>query len=106
MLTALSTSVSPALAGRARTELRLTQPMLALRGARAGGALQYSAMLNAERWMMPDGETVAGIWGERFIVRGHPEEERLLALCRTARPQAPRDRVQSLRCGTPTDRRH
>ena len=86
MLTALSTTVSPALAGRARTELRLTQPMLALRGARAGGALQYSAMLNAERWTMPDGESVAGIWGEGFIDSRHPEEERLLDLVRTARP--------------------
>ena len=72
MLTALSTTVSPALAGRARAELRLTQPMLALRGARAGGALQYSAMLNAERWTMPDGESVAGIWGEGFIDSRHP----------------------------------
>ena len=72
MLTALSTTVSPALAGRARTEFRLTQPMLALRGARAGGALQYSAMLNAERLTMPDGEAVAGIWGEGFIDRRHP----------------------------------
>ena len=36
--------------------------------------------------MMPDGETVAGIWGDGFIDRGHTKAERLLALCRPARP--------------------
>jgi hypothetical protein len=29
-------------------------------------------MLNAERWTMPDGEPVPGIWGEGFIDRRHP----------------------------------
>jgi hypothetical protein len=72
MATALSTTVSPALAGRARTEARITQPMLAARGSRAGGDIRYSAMLNAERWTMPGGEAVAGIWGEGFIDRRHP----------------------------------
>jgi hypothetical protein len=72
MATALSTTVSPALAGRARTELQLTQPMLALRGARLAGALHYAVMLNAERWTMPNGEPVPGIWGEGFVERRHP----------------------------------
>ena len=72
MLTALSTTVSPALAGRTHTEARVTQPMFAARGSRAGGAFRYSAMLNAEHWTMPDGEAVAGIWGEGFVDRRHP----------------------------------
>ena len=72
MATMLGTRVSPAIRGRARTELLLTQPMAMWRGARLGGALQFAAMLNAERWTMPDGEPVAGIWGEGFIDRRHP----------------------------------
>ena len=72
MATILGTRVSPALNGRARTELLLTQPMALWRGARLGGALQVAVMLNAERWTMPDGEPVAGIWGEGFIDRRHP----------------------------------
>ena len=72
MATVLGTHVAPALAGRARTELLLTQPMVIWRGARRGDALQFAAMLNAERWTMPDGEPVAGIWGEGFIDRRHP----------------------------------
>ncbi len=72
MATVLGTHVSPAIAGRARTELLLTQPMVIARGARLGNALQFAAMLNAERWTMPDGEPVAGIWGEGFIDRRHP----------------------------------
>ncbi len=72
MATVLGTRTSPAFAGRARTELLVTQPMLALRGARFGRALQYAAMLNAEHWTMPNGEPVAGIWGEGFIDRRHP----------------------------------
>lgn len=72
MATALSTTVSPALAGRARTELQFTQPMITIRGARLEGAMQYSVMLNAERWSMPDGEPVPGIWGEGFVERRHP----------------------------------
>ena len=72
MATALSTTVSPALAGRTHTEARITQPMFAARGSRAGGAFRYAAMLNAEHWTMPDGEAVAGIWGEGFVDRRHP----------------------------------
>lgn len=72
MAIALGTAVSPALNGRARSEVLLTQPMFALRGARFGGALQYVGMVNFERWTMPDGEPVAGIWGEGFIDRRHP----------------------------------
>jgi hypothetical protein len=72
MATVLSTTATPALAGRRKTDVQVTQPMLSVRGARADGALQYSAMLNAERWTMPDGEPVAGIWGEGFIDRRHP----------------------------------
>jgi hypothetical protein len=72
MAIALGTTVSPAINNRARSEGLLTQPMLALRGARSGGVLQYVVMLNAERWTMPDGEPVAGIWGEGFIDRRHP----------------------------------
>ena len=72
MLTALATTVTPALGDRARTDVLITQPMLAARGARFHGALQYTAMLNGESWTMPDGEPVAGIWGEGFIDRRHP----------------------------------
>ena len=72
MATALVTHVTPALAGRARTEALVTQPMLMVRGARASGALQYAVMLNGERWTMPGGEPVAAIWGEGFIDRRHP----------------------------------
>ena len=72
MATALVTMVSPAVGGRSRTEVQITQPMIGVRGARADGALQYAAMLNAERWTMPDGEPVAGIWGEGFVERRHP----------------------------------
>lgn len=91
MATVLGTHVSPALAGRSRTELLITQPMLIWRGARLGNALQFAGMLNAERWTMPGGEPVAGIWGEGFIDRRHPHtvvheimltgERRLSALC-------------------------
>jgi hypothetical protein len=72
MATVLGTLTSPGLAGRRQTDVQLTQPMLAARGARARGALQYAGMLNAEHWSMPDGEPVAGIWGEGFIDRRHP----------------------------------
>ena len=72
MATMLVTRVSPALAGRARTEALVTQPMAMWRGAHRGRAVQYALMLNAERWTMPDGEPVAGIWGEGFIDRRHP----------------------------------
>jgi hypothetical protein len=72
MAIGLGTTVSPALNGRARSEVLLTQPMVSLRGARFGSALQYVGMLNFERWTMPDGEPVAGIWGEGFIDRRHP----------------------------------
>ena len=72
MGTMLGTRVAPAMLGRARTELLLTQPMAIWRGVRFGGKMQFAAMLNAERWTMPDGELVAGIWGEGFIDRRHP----------------------------------
>jgi hypothetical protein len=72
MATLLTTTVSPSVAGRSRSELQVTQPMIALRGARFGSALQYVTMLNFERWTMPGGEAVAGIWGEGFIDRRHP----------------------------------
>ena len=72
MATALVTTVSPAVGERSRTEVQITQPMIGVRGAHADGALQYAAMLNAERWTMPDGEPVAGIWGEGFVERRHP----------------------------------
>ncbi|MDZ7630957.1 MAG: hypothetical protein U5K74_06295 [Gemmatimonadaceae bacterium] len=70
MLTALGTRVAPALGGMARSEGLVTQPMLSARGAH--GRFRYAVMLNAERWTMPDGEPVAGIWGEGFIDRRHP----------------------------------
>ncbi len=72
MATVIATRVAPALGGQPRSELLVTQPMLVARGARWRGALQFAAMLNAERWTMPDGEPVAGIWGEGFIDRRHP----------------------------------
>jgi hypothetical protein len=72
MGTLLSTTSSPALFGRSRTELLVTQPMLMWRNARASSLLQFAGMLNAERWTMPNGEPVAGIWGEGFIDRRHP----------------------------------
>lgn len=72
MGTGLATHVAPAVSRRPRTELLLTQPMAMLRGGRLGGAVQYAVMLNAEHWTMPDGEPVAGIWGEGFIDRRHP----------------------------------
>lgn len=72
MATGLLTHVAPALSGVSRSEALVTQPMLMMRGVRFGGALQYAAMLNAERWTMPNGEPVAGIWGEGFIDRRHP----------------------------------
>jgi len=72
MATLLATTVTPALSGRARTELQLTQPMIAVRGARRASSLQYVGMVNLERWTMPNGEPVAGIWGEGFIDRRHP----------------------------------
>jgi hypothetical protein len=34
--------------------------------------LRLAATLNAERWTMPEGEPVAGIWGEGFVDRRHP----------------------------------
>jgi hypothetical protein len=72
MLTVIATRVTPALAGRPRSEVLVTQPMLMFRGARWRGALQFASMLNAERWTLPDGEPVAGIWGEGFVDRRHP----------------------------------
>ena len=72
MATGLVTRVAPALAGTPRTEAMVTQPMLILRGGKFGGSLNYAAMLNAERWTMPGGEPVAGIWGEGFVDRRHP----------------------------------
>ncbi|MBC7844693.1 MAG: hypothetical protein H7099_20480 [Gemmatimonadaceae bacterium] len=72
MATALVTHVAPAVDGRARTDALLTQPMIALRSSRAASRLQLSAMLNFEHITMPDGEPVAGIWGEGFIDRRHP----------------------------------
>lgn len=88
MATLLSTTVSPALDGRARTERHVTQPMLALRSARYRGAVQVAGMLNVERWTMPDGEAVAGIWGEGFIDRRHPHTVlHELMLTASVRPQ-------------------
>lgn len=72
MATGLMTRVSPAVLREPRTDLLITQPMLAARGTHAGGAFQYTAVLNFERWTMPGGEPVAGIWGEGFIDRRHP----------------------------------
>ncbi len=72
MATALSTTGTPAIFGRARTEALVTQPMLMFRASRARSAWQLAAMLNAELWTMPGGEPVAGIWGEGFIDRRHP----------------------------------
>ncbi len=72
MATVIATRTSPALAGKARSEVLITQPMLMFRGARWRSAVQFAAMLNAEHWTMPDGEPVAGIWGEGFIDRRHP----------------------------------
>ncbi len=72
MATALVTRVAPAVHNRSRTGALVTQPMIALRSARFESRLQLAAMLNLERWSMPDGEPVAGIWGEGFIDRRHP----------------------------------
>ncbi len=72
MMTVIATRVTPALAGRPRSEVLVTQPMLVYRGARWHGAMQFATMLNAEHWTLPDGEPVAGIWGEGFIDRRHP----------------------------------
>lgn len=72
MATVIATRTAPALAGQPRSEVLVTQPMLMLRGARRRGAVQFATMLNAERWTMPDGEPVAGIWGEGFVDRRHP----------------------------------
>ena len=73
MATVLATIVAPAINGSTRREWLLTQPMLGVRGAHgAQGAVQYTTMLNFERWTMPSGEPVAGIWGEGFIDRRHP----------------------------------
>ena len=72
MATALVTRVAPAVNGRVRTDALVTQPMIALRSVRASSHLQVAAMLNFEHLTMPDGEPVAGIWGEGFIDRRHP----------------------------------
>jgi hypothetical protein len=72
MATALSTTATPAVAGRTRTEAMVTQPMAMFRGSRMGATWQYAAMFNAEHWSMPGGEPVAGIWGEGFVDRRHP----------------------------------
>jgi hypothetical protein len=71
MGTLLSTTSSPAVNGRTRTEVQLTQPMIAMRGGR-GDAFRYVGMMNAEHWTMPRGEPVPGIWGEGFVERRHP----------------------------------
>lgn len=72
MLTALGTRVGPALNGRARSDLQVTQPMITFRATRASAHIRLAAMLNFERWTMPGGEPVPGIWGEGFIDRRHP----------------------------------
>lgn len=71
MVTLVGTAVMPALSGRTRSELLATQPMLMLRG-RHRNVISYAAIANFERWTMPDGEAVAGIWGEGFMDRRHP----------------------------------
>ena len=72
MVTVVGTTVTPALSGLARSELLATQPMLLLRGGLGSGVVRYAAIANFERWTMPDGEAVAGSWGEGFMDRRHP----------------------------------
>jgi hypothetical protein len=72
MATALTTTVSPSVNGRARSDVLVTQPMLTWHSSRFAGRLRLAATLNGERWTMPGGEPVAGIWGEGFIDRRHP----------------------------------
>lgn len=91
MATLLTTTVSPALGGRSRSELQVTQPMVALRGARFGNTLQYVTMLNFERWTMPDGEAVAGIWARDSSIGGTH------TLWRTSSCSVPHGRLASFR---------
>jgi hypothetical protein len=72
MATALGTRVTPAINNASRSEALITQPMITVRSGRARARIRVAAMLNFERWTMPDGEPVAGIWGEGFVDRRHP----------------------------------
>lgn len=71
MATGILTHGATALSGVSCFKALVTQSWLMNRGVRLGGALQYAAMLHAERWTMPTGEPVAGICGKGFIARRH-----------------------------------
>ncbi len=64
------TRVDPVPGGESRTELRVVQPILMLRGVRAPWRLLVT--LNGEGATMPRGELAPGGWGEGFIDRRHP----------------------------------
>jgi hypothetical protein len=87
MVVAVGTHASPALFGRARTEGTLAQGMIMYRGSRVGGVLQASAMLNAEHWLMPNGEPTPAIWGEGFVDRRHPHTVVHEAMVSVQRPR-------------------
>lgn len=68
----LLTRVDPALAGEARTEGYLTQPMLMGHATLAHGKIEFMAELNFEGLTLREGELNPGIWGEGFVDRRHP----------------------------------
>jgi hypothetical protein len=64
------THVNPVPRDSGLTELRVTQPVVALRVSRAG--LGFLATLSLEGSTIPDGELTPGAWGEGFVDRRHP----------------------------------
>lgn len=67
----LLTHASPAVFGEDRTELYLTQPVLAGH-LPVGGRVLLQGMLNLEGLTLQRGELNAGIWGEGYVDRRHP----------------------------------
>lgn len=67
----LLTHATPAVFGEDRTELYLTQPVLAGH-LPLGGRVLLQGMLNLEGLTLERGELNAGIWGEGYADRRHP----------------------------------
>ena len=81
----LVTHASPAVAGEAKTEAYLSQPVVMAHAASPGGGLSLLGTLNLEGLTLRRGELSAGIWGEGYVDRRHPHTY-LHELVATARP--------------------
>ncbi len=65
------TRVDPVPGNRPLTELRVVQPVVMVRAA-AGDHLAFQSTVSVEGATIPNGELVAGAFGEGFIDRRHP----------------------------------